>query len=83
MLRFITLGNDNLKILAYNLQQLDRLYPQSEVILYDWGHKPGDLERFQTVNPRLVVRPWQAHPGNYMIQKVACIYDGFSTHPAG
>ena len=77
-MRFISLGNDNPSILKYNLTRLAELYPQSEVVLYDWGHKPADLAAFKLANPRLELRPWQAHPGDYMIQKVACIQDAFT-----
>lgn len=81
MIRFVTLGNDSPKILKYNLQQLARLYPESEVILYDWGHKRADQAAFKAANPRLVVRPWIATPKDYMLQKVACIHDCFAQQP--
>lgn len=80
-MRFISLGNDNPKILQYNLAKLAELYPQSEVVLYDWGHRPASLAAMKAASPRLVIRPWQANPGDYMLQKVACIHDAFARQP--
>ena len=80
-MRFITLGNDSPKILKYNLRQLARLYPQAEVILYDWGHRPTDLADFRAANSNLDVRAWEVSPENLMLQKVACIHDCFARQP--
>ena len=75
------MGNDCPKILCYNFTQIGRLYPDSTIFLYDWGHSPSVIEQLQRVNKHVVVIRWEkAQPGSYMFEKVACINDCFQAH---
>ncbi|MFC1585853.1 hypothetical protein ACFL5V_09930 [Fibrobacterota bacterium] len=78
MYDFMIAGNDCPKILRENLKRLNKLYPNSIVFLYDWGHLSKNLSAFRKTNKNVKIIPWpSANKSNYCFQKIVCIKDCF------
>lgn len=72
---FATAGNDNAELLSFNLKRLSKIHADSPVAIFDWGYKQSHLRQFHKANPRVRIIDWpQAHVGNLMREKVACIH---------
>ena len=73
---FLVAGNDNPKIVAFNLRELEANYPDSTIYLYDWGCRKEYLDEYRQANSNLRIIKWKkANITNYMYHKVLCIRD--------